>query len=252
MIEKMKEISKAKLIIILVAVVAIVLILVLLLTDKNKNTDTYYEDEYPIKVSSQNNGGLVITLDGSKTSGVEWTVEENESENPVISVEKKVSKKGKLTLIVTPNQTGYDHITVDKTGVISEMEYPVATVYMEIVVEEDEEGNLKASMVSSSEETTDSISGADDTDTPYLIVKNMVYLPKDGDWILYDASKDPTEDNENISLGMDDSGRTYYRVDSLGEEESIDLILKNEALETELSLKATTNDAGEIVIKKGE
>lgn len=241
----LKEIGKQKIIMIAICVLALIVILVLLITDQYKST-SYYGQDYPVTVKSHKGGGLTITLDGSKTSDVPWELEETEVENPVITYSSKTNG-AKITFTVTPSRMGYETIKVEKNRTINEIVYPVASIYLDIVVSETDDG-LVAALAQASEKSLPGELGAADTTQPYYITGNYIYLPAEGDWELLDANTLDPEDTE-IVLGVADNGSLYYRVNSLSSEQK-DLIFKSESLGQEYKLKASYNENNLIVIEK--
>ena len=245
----LKEIGKQKIILGAVVVVAVILILILLISDHSK-PETYADKEYPVTVKSQKSGGLIITLDGSATGNLSWQYDESpevtDKETPVITYTVKDSGKN-IIFYVTPHKSGYSTIKASKTRTVNEVDYPVANIYLDIVVSESEKG-YTANLASTDEDTSNGKIGAADSNQPYYIVDNTIYFPMNSDWKLFDATTLDPEDGA-IVLGVADNGGIYYRVISLDDNEQKDLVLKSESLKKEIKLKARYNENNQIVIE---
>lgn len=248
MLTKIAGLGKQKLIAIGVGILALIIILILLITDQLSST-VKYDGQYPVSVKSRKGGSLEITLDGSLTPGIPWEYETPEEENPVITYSVKTSGDD-ITFDVTPSKTGYGTIKVTKRRTINEIDFPVAEVYLEIVVSEKSYG-LQADFVTKSEKAIDGELGADDSEQPYYLTGNCIYLPADGDWRLVEAST-LERPKQYVSVGISDNGSRYYRVDYLPEEQQLDLILKSESLGQEIKFKALYNDNNQIILEKAE
>lgn len=245
----LKEIGKQKIIAISIGVLALIIILILLITDQLGSTSRF-EGDYPVKVTSQKGGGLKITLDGSLNSDVSWEYDEPKDENSVISYVAKTSGSN-ITFTVTPEKTGYGTIKVLKKRIINEIEFPIADIYLDMVVSE-KDGELVADFITATEKAQDGILGEADSSQPYYILGNYVYLPAAGDWDLLDATTLDPEDDV-INMGIADNGSYYYRIEWLpdGVTEK-DLVLKSESLGKEYKLKAVYNENNQIIIEKAE
>ncbi|SDB50696.1 hypothetical protein SAMN02910298_02578 [Pseudobutyrivibrio sp. YE44] len=245
----LKQIGKEKLILIGVGVLALIVIAVLLITDQ-ATPKTYYDEGYPVKSKELKDGGLKITVDGSKSADVPW--EYQELEDSPIEYKVKASSDAKLTITIAPVKSGYETIKLTKVRRINELDYPVATLYLDVVVAAGEKGFV-AKLVQVDERVSEGILGAEDTDEPYYIKENYVYLPNGGEWSLYNAAfegKEVPEDDYTVTPGMDDNGSHYYRVNHLADQEQLELVLKNETLQQEIKLVAVSDDNGNITIKK--
>ncbi len=268
------KLDKRKIILIAVAAVALIAILILLLLDGSKKTK-YYEEEYAVTVKATKTGGLKITLDGKKNSDVPWeyietypdkteeaseetaenaeenseaeNTEENAVEvNPVVTYTSKANSSS-VTFYVKPNRMGYDTIVATKNRTVGDVAFPVAKVYIDLVVSE-EEGGLKTQIAAVTEDCFEGAHGASETETPYYITGNYIYLPNAGDWKL--TNTDMEESDPTIVLGVADNGSYYYRVDQLKENEEKNLRLYSETLKTEIFLRAYTGADGRIKIEE--
>lgn len=246
----LKQLDRKKVILFSVVVLALLLILVLLISDQSRPV-TYDDKDYPVTVKSQKGGGLKITLNGSIASDIPWIYEESpedtEEETPIITYKAKTSSGSKITFYVTPHKSGYGTIHVSKSRTINEIEYPVANIYLDVVVSESEKGYI-ATLASADERTVNGKLGASNTDQPYYITGNEIHLPALGDWELLDTNTLEAED-ENIAMGVADNGSYYYRVYLADGEASKDLLLKSESLNQEIRLKAVLNENNRIVLE---
>ncbi len=259
----LKQIGKEKLILIGVGLLALIVIIVLLITDQ-ASPRNYHQDDYPVKVKSLKDGGMKITIDGSKSGDIPWeydgmegkpsesdSAEGGEADSPI---EYKIDAKSnsKLSISIAPVKSGYETIKVEKIRRINEIEYPVASIFIDIVVATGEKGYV-AKLAAVDERVSDGVLGAQNTDTPYYIKGNYVYLPNGGDWSLDIAGAEDQEDswdNPAVTAGITDNGSNYYRVNYLEDGEQIDLVLENQELQQEIKLIAVLDDNGQIIIKK--
>lgn len=236
---------KRNIILVAIAVIALILLVVLIITDSGQ-TQNYYEDEYAVKATEKSDGSIKISVDAGKTKDVPWVYEPVEEKNPVISIEAKNNSSGALVLDVKSERTGYQTISIKKERVIKDISYPLARIYIDVVVS-DVDGMLVATVSSVDESASDGKVGAADTDIPYYISGNYIYLPAGGDW---EVTNPDLENDESISLGIDDKGSTYYRIDYLDEGKEKNLILASESLGQQINLKAVTGENEKIIIEK--
>ena len=192
---------KAVLIIAIVTVVllAALAVLLILMARNKKDAKGYFLDEdYPVSVTPQKNGELLIELDGQKTPDYKWSIN-NESEDVADVTVRKAGKNGKLSSLVTPLAEGYANVFYERKGEVGGYEYTAAEIYAEILVTQDEEGNLTASL-SDIRETAGTDAGAVDSESPYILEGSRIVFPKGLDWELLDE-----ETGESIIKLIDDT-----------------------------------------------
>ena len=261
------KLGKRNIILISVAVVALVVLIILLVADIDK-PKSYYQDGYGVRVSDGDNGSLNITIEGGDTKDVPWVYQDEEENAPVVYCKANSGSGGKISIKVTPQKTGYHTICVKKDRVINDISFNIATVYIDVVVAEKGK-DLVAKIAAVNETASDGQVGAIDTETPYYIKDNCIYLPANGDWDLYnadlvkasstdtDSASESESDNaeafdEDISVGVDDKGSYYYKIDYLSEDKPKNLILESESLNRQIKLVARLGEDGKVIIEKAK
>lgn len=242
-----KDFGKQKLIIVAILVLAIIATVLLLVFGKKQETQEYGE-AYPVTATEKNNGKLQIELDGSKTPNVQWKWTVSENPDPVFTYTASAKDNATLRIEVTPNKSGYDTLRVRKIGTIENVSYVAATIYMDIYVEETEDG-LGAFLREVREESEDVAVSTESDACPYVIHGNEVYLLGEEEWML--SNPDVTEGwDDDIAVGINDAGATYYRIEKISEGSEKPLVITNETTGETISLRAVLGEDEQISIEK--
>lgn len=276
-IQKIKEHRIISTIIAVLLCAAIIVVIFLLSgTPEKKNSDSsstadkvvetdYFEDsDYPVHVKATDSK-ISIKLDGSKTPDLTW----NTTIEPggIIFAENDAKEdNGVLNSLVKPKGGGYVTITYTRTAEIAGRKLNVAKIDVDIIATAADDGTISVSVSDIRQEL--SASGAEDTETPYLLEGNRVILPNGGDWVIVTPETDEdTYPRYTVYKGYDDDDYVYYSViknseayntdaDTVSEtnselssdtsvaEQEVDetLILKSESLKIEQKLSCTLDD----------
>lgn len=289
-IEKIRNIFlKHKIVIIIAAAVLLVLIVMLIILpnvghggpDGKKESENEQEiasylqnTDYPVTVSAVGSN-IRITLGGSKLSEHDWLVDSS-SEGVVTMIKDDDRPGSNCSVLVVPEKVGYTTITFRQTSSVGEMNYDIVRIEADLMVYTRDEDNA----VSADGADTDadmnginetagalyievqdmrlntSVSGAQDTDAPYLLQKDKVLLPRGGDWTLTPFEEDKLPAGLYSIIYVPDDGETgcpYYEVkmnaaklineDGTFNEAANDscLLLKSEALGIEKKLVCAMN-----------
>lgn len=243
--------------------------------EKETVISSYFQDtDYPVTVSDVG-GSIRITLGGSKLSEYDWLVD-TKSEGIVTMIKDDVRSESSCSVLVLPEKVGYTTVTLRQVSSVGGLNYDVVRIEADFMVYTRDEDNA----VSADDTAPDadpngmnepdealyievqdmrlntSSSGAQDTDSPYLLQQDRVILPNGGDWTLtpFEEDKLPAGLYSIIYVPNDDEiGCPYYEVkmnsaklineDGTINEASMNscLLLKSESLGTEKKLVCAMN-----------
>ncbi len=201
--------------IIAAVILLFIIIAVVLRTGKNTSskgtTDYFSQSQYPVTCKENKDGSLLITLDGSATPELSWSVE-NESEDLCELTEKSGGKSDVITLHAKPLATGYADFVVKREKEMGEKIYDVAVIRGELIISENADGTFKAHMSEIYQDAT--TTGGADSEDPYIIEGNRILLPTGGDWTAVETTADGGEAAGifDIETGRNDDGIDYIDV----------------------------------------
>ncbi len=251
------------------AIGAAVLILLLILAaiillslsdDSNDEQDDrlcfFADTGKPVYVSRDENK-LILEISGYDSSDLSWGI--SPELNKLYHSDYNTDDNGNLTVTLSPMSQGYLTIDISQAGKIGEMDYKAVSVTVDIMINNGESGVLNCLLGDIHQQL--SAAGALDTDTPYLIKDNKVFLPCGGDWELTAEYPQDTENKpyEVYTGSSDDNDIFFYGVnvnntmlssyfESNGAESSNEngrLILKSQQLEKEILLDCTVGADGD-------
>lgn len=264
--KKTFTIKKWMIAVILVLVIAA--IVVILLTGRGDDYTYNLHDDaaYPVTVTEKEDGTVIVFIDGSATENLSW--ERTSEETDLVEIKEKQDKKGSVTLTVSPKKEGVALLKYAKSDMAGQVSYVVVEINIELMVYEDDEGNLIVAVQDSNESDTGT-SLATDTDVPYLIKEDMVVLLNGGDWYIGEYAENETDEElmervaaetvdtmpETISVGINDDGYTYYKVATVedgsnGFVTERRLLVFNPELGIKQELLAKTDEMGKLILEK--
>ena len=241
-------------------------------TEKEKEISSYFRDsDYPVKASTVGNN-IRITLEGNKLSEQDWLVDTSAS--GVVTIVKE-DESG--SVLITPENIGYTTVTFRQASAVGDLNYDIVRIDADIMVfTRDETSAVNDSYsdpnvdLNTMNQKTEILytelkdirlntasSGAQDSETPYLLQDDKVILPKGGDWTLttYEEEKYPEGLYSILYVTSDtEIGCPYYEVrknpeflineDGTLNEENINscLLLKSESLGIEKKLVCEMNN----------
>lgn len=235
-------------IIVLSVLVIFVIVAAVMGLSKKGSSETkneyFTQSIYPVSTTSQKDGKLLVTIDGSVTANLDWTIE-NSAEDKV-KIKKRDEKDGVLSVEVSPVASGYATVTFLRKGKIKDTDYTAAKVTAELLTEESDQEVL--SVVMSDIYQSNAYVGAADTKTPFLIQGSRILLPSGGDWEVLDNK------NYEIYPGVSDDKVAYIDVFSASSidkdnDDSMQLTLQSKELELTFDLSYRVNEIGEGELK---
>ena len=172
-------------------------------------TEYFTDTDYPLYVTSTGTE-LDLKLDGSKTPSLTWDT--SIAPGGIIFAENDAKEdKGVLNSTIKPKGGGLVTVTYTRNATIAGMEYAVARIEADIIAVADDTGKLSVSV--SDVRQTLSASGAEDTDTPFVLEGNRVFMPGGGDWeLITPGSAEDAYPVYTIYRGIDDNGYSYFSV----------------------------------------
>ena len=90
----------------------------------------FLDTSYPMYVTEKD-GSLMIELDGSESTGLYWETDVSNEKVLTVSSDKK-EKKGKLTVLLQPLDTGYTTVSFRRSSEFYGIEYDVVKIDAEI------------------------------------------------------------------------------------------------------------------------
>ncbi|MBQ8108254.1 MAG: hypothetical protein IJ129_05860 [Ruminococcus sp.] len=202
--------------------------------------NTYYEDsDYPVKITdSETTMTVELTANTHKELG--WDI--SYSDNKTLIAKGGKEEEGKLSIKLTPKAAGYVTMLCKRSSTLMDIPYDAVTTRITLVTAADDEGRLTISLSDISQSTC--LTGAEDTDAPYLISENKVYIEDPSAWTLTpEVPESLSPEIFVIYQGSDENDHQYYSVTadySLAENE--EGVLPQEITETRLILE--NKDAG--------
>lgn len=206
-------------VVVLVAVLVIALIVRIVSSKKTPDTPTdsttstevedvlvkeagYFEDSaYPVHASIEGSC-LLIELDGSATPDLKWEIAC--SKEDMVTIEDKGDEDGGVRrFLILPKAEGYVDVVCTRSMAFGTQTYPVAEIWMSVLVGENPYAALEASLTDVQQTLAET--GAADTDTPFLLVGSRIVFPNGGDWIV--TQEEGTEDLFAIGEGTDGAVR---------------------------------------------
>lgn len=139
----------------------------------------FLDTDYPVYITQQGHD-LLLELDGSKTSDLNWSV--SFSDASIASADNRAEKGGKRTVMLSPAAVGFTTVSFTRTGEIAGFRYDAVQIDAEVYVSGDTDADRTVYL--SNMRIFSSGAGALDTAAPYLLIENKVILPKGGDWTL--------------------------------------------------------------------
>lgn len=174
----------------ILVVIAVIVLILILTRDKEEDQDRFFADSgYPVSIE-ENGANLKVTLDGSKTKDLSWSVKVNDE--AIVSVEPKgEEKKGKATFLVSPKQGGLVDVEFIRSGAESGSEVTAVNLVLPVLVQE-EEGKLKAFCAEEAYIRSLNETGGSELEYPYFLENHedgtaAITFPKgDSDWVFVD------------------------------------------------------------------
>ena len=269
--EKIVEKLKKFRILIIIAVLLIAGLVIFLVTRPSVGGDEeaddipqpqgYFTDTpYAAEVMNEN-GQVEIKINYPDSPGMTWTAAVNVENTVNVSLDTE-SQPGKAISRISPVTMGYATVSYTLSGSIGGIDLTPVIIDVGVMVYEDDNGSYAVRSQKVSQNM--SISGALDSETPYIINGNRIIMPNGGDWTIDTVNKELPDGLYLLYKGYDEDGNMYYDVikdmsvfnyeDGEIPEEIPDtsLILKSESLGYETRLNCIINDNMEWILVSAE
>ena len=175
-------------------------------------TSEYFEgSQYPVTAEVNENGDVLISLDGSATPDLSWAAV-NETMDLCEVKAKSKEKNGIISVLIKPLAPGYASVVFSRERTIDDESYVVARIHVEVIIVKEDDGTLKSEI---SDIYLDSSSaGAVETANPFVIEGTRVIMPKGGDWEVIETTAEggASAGVYGIYHGRDDDGKDFIDV----------------------------------------